>query len=299
MIVRPRVSIVTPSFNQAPFIERTLRSVLDQQIEGLEYVVCDGASTDETVDILRRYTGRVRWVSEPDHGQADAVNKALRMTSGDIIGWLNSDDVYFPGSIAYVVRYFEEHPEVDIVYGDACHIDERDEVLEQYYTEDWDFERLKDVCFVCQPSVFFRRRVVERFGMLDASLRYCMDYEFWLRVGEKTPLVRLPSTIAGSRMYRANKTLGSRVPVHAEINTMLRRRLGAVPSRWLYNYAFAAYDTRGWSRADLHRHALFFLGHLAVAHLRWQRSLPWSVVRTATEWFWQSREAARQARAGR
>jgi glycosyltransferase involved in cell wall biosynthesis len=295
MTAAPRISIVTPSYNQGPFIERTIRSVLEQPVEGLEYVVCDGGSTDATADVLRRYEGRLRWVSERDGGQADAVNKGLVMTNGPVIGWLNSDDVYYPGALAAVLGFFDAHPEVDIVYGDADHIDERDAVLEPYYTEDWDYERLKDVCFICQPSAFFRRRVVERHGGLDASLRYCMDYEYWLRIGRTTPFVRVPERLAGSRLYASNKTLGSRIAVHAEINDMLRRTIGEVPTRWLYNYAFAAYDAQGWPREALHHHPWTLASRLVYAYLRWRRSLPPSVFLTLNTWFRQSRRAAQRA----
>jgi glycosyltransferase involved in cell wall biosynthesis len=296
MTLPPRLSIVTPSFNQAPYIERTLRSVLEQGIEGLEYVVCDGGSTDGTVEILHRYTGQVRWVSERDNGQADAVNKALGMTSGEVIGWLNSDDIYYPGALEHVLRFFDQHPDVEILYGDANHIDENDRIMEPYYTEAWDFERLKDVCFLCQPAVFFRRSVVRRHGVLDARLRYCMDYEYWLRIGRTTPFARVPHTLAGSRLYASNKTIGSRIAVHTEINDMLKRTIGVVPTRWLYNYAFAVYDARGWDRRDLHAHALTFSRSLTGAYLRWRRSLSFSVFQTLWLWFRDSWSAAREAR---
>jgi glycosyltransferase involved in cell wall biosynthesis len=293
--VAPPISIVTPSFNQGRFVERTLRSVLDQGVAGLEYFVADGGSTDETVDVLRRYDGRLRWVSRPDGGQADAVNQALAATSGEVIGWLNSDDVYLPGALDAVLRFFSDHPEVDVVYGDAQHIDEHDAVLEPYYTEDWDFARLADVCYLCQPAVFFRRRVVERFGPLDASLRYCMDYEYWLRVGAAVPFVRIPGVLAGSRLYETNKTLGSRVAVHVEIAQMMKRRLGRVPERWIWNYAYAVVDARGADRARIHRHGLRLLAALAGGYLRWTGRVPLAQLRRA---WWSIKDSRRRERAG-
>ena len=174
-----KVSIVTPSFNQGQFIERTLQSVACQTGASIEHVVFDGGSTDTTLDVLNRFSPKVRWVSEKDKGQTDAVNKGIRGTDGEIIGWLNSDDIYYPGTISQVVSFFKDNPEIDVVYGMADHIDINDQAFEAYPTEPWNFERLQETCFISQPALFFRRRVVEKCGLLDESLNYCMDYEYW------------------------------------------------------------------------------------------------------------------------
>lgn len=281
------VSVVTPSFNQGRFIERTIQSVLSQGIAGLEYFVADGGSTDETVDILQRYDGHLRWISAKDHGQADGVNKGIRATSGEIIGWLNSDDIYYPGALAAVLDFFERNPDIDVVYGEADHIDENNKIIEPYYTEDWDYERLKEICFLCQPTIFFRRRLTEKAGLLDPRLRYCMDYEYWLRLGHMTPFVRIERKLAGSRMYSDNKTTRARVAVHEEINNMLKRKLGMVPSRWIYSYAHAVVDQRGYDRKSPMKNFKYvwtLIGVSSISFLRWrQRPFPRDI-RTMAKW---------------
>lgn len=232
-----RLSVITPSWNQGAFIERTIRSVLDGQMN-VEYLVVDGASSDQTVDILKRYEDRLSWISEPDRGQADAVNKGIARTHGELIGWLNSDDIYYPGAIVKAAQFLQTHPEIDVVYGNAYHIDPEDRIIEPYPTQQWDARKLRESCFLCQPAVFFRRKVVEEHGPLDASLRYCMDYEYWLRLADAgVKFAYLPELLAGSRLHGQTKTLGQRRQAHEEINDMLYARYGRVPERWLLNYS--------------------------------------------------------------
>src|SRR6185436_2404290 len=140
-----------------------------------------------------------------------------RRAGGDVIGWLNSDDVYYPDACARVLELFANRPELDVVYGEADHIDEDDRVIEPYYTEPFNYERLKDVCFLCQPAVFFRRSVVDRYGELQTGLRYCMDYEYWLRILAARPPFFLREKLAGSRLHAETKTLGSKEAFHREI----------------------------------------------------------------------------------
>ncbi|MCF8127331.1 MAG: glycosyltransferase [Deltaproteobacteria bacterium] len=281
------ISIVTPSFNQGAFIERTINSVLKQNVPSLEYMVVDGASTDGTVEILKRYENHLKWVSEKDKGQTEAVNKGIGLTCGDIIGWLNSDDIYYPKTLSRVIRFFEEHPDVDVVYGEADHIDENDQILEPYYTEDWNYERLKNICFLCQPAVFFRRDIVKRFGLLDENLKYCMDYEYWLRLGAEIPFARLKRKLAGSRLYRENKTLGQRAPVHKEINDMLRNRLGNVPDKWIYNYAHALVDRKILNRNKPFNDLLYvmmLIGVSSIGFFHWRGNLPLHSAKTMGKW---------------
>ena len=240
-----KFSVVTPSYNQGPFIERTIQSVLSQKGVDLEYIVCDGGSSDSTVEVLRQYDASLTWVSEADGGQADAVNKGIEATQGDIIAWINSDDIYYAEAFAKVSQIFETYPEVQVVYGNANHIDKCDRIIEPSPTENWSYQRLKDVCFISQPATFFRRDLVNQYGGLNASLNFCMDYELWLRYGKHTDFFYLPEVLAGSRLYQDTKTLGQRVAVHYEINEMLKEKFSLVPEKWVLSYTSILVEEKG------------------------------------------------------
>lgn len=278
MLTGYKVSIITPSFNQGKFIERTILSVLSQHCPQVEYLVVDGGSKDDTLTVLQRYAAKIKIISEPDNGQADAVNKGLKLTTGEIIGWLNSDDIYYPNAIGAVCEFFDKNPDIDIVYGDANHIDTDDNVLEPYYTEDWDMERLREICFICQPSVFFRRGIVEKYGMLDETLHFCMDYEYWLRLANKgVRFSRIPTLIAGSRLHQDTKTLSSKVKVHAEINDMLKKKLGYVPDRWLSNYAHIITDEVSNIPRENWKFPLVIALRLFLGSIKWNKKINKSV----------------------
>jgi len=283
-----KISIVTPSYNQGQFIERTLQSVASQSVPGveIEHVVFDGGSKDNTVAVLERVKPAVRWVSKKDRGQTDAVNQGIRATDGDIIGWLNSDDIYYPGALAAVADFFTTHPEIDVVYGMADHIDVDDKAFEDYPAEPWDFKRLQQTCFICQPALFFRRKVVEQYGALDESLNYCMDYAYWLRLGKAgVHFAFLEKKLAGSRLYADNKTLGARVKVHGEINDMFKDMFGRVPDRWLSNYAHARVEAR-LSRDKAPRRFVFELALWTVlSALRWNQRVSLAMCKELKKWF--------------
>jgi glycosyltransferase involved in cell wall biosynthesis len=289
-----KFSVVTPSFNQGRFIERTLRSVAAQRQDlppgvTVEHVVYDGGSTDETLAVLRAFAPAVRWVSGRDGGQADAVNRAIRATDGDVVGWLNSDDVYYPGALARVAAFLQQHPQVDVVYGMADHIDVDDRPFEPYPSREWDFERLRETCFICQPALFLRRRATERAGLLDERLHYCMDYEYWLRLGKGgARFAYLPAKLAGSRLYGENKTLGARVQVHREINDMMLRTFGRVPESWIYNYAHAVVDESISRERQPQRFARAVAWRSLGAALRWNRVPSRALCRTVAGWVRQS-----------
>ena len=180
----PRISVITPSFNQAPFLERTLRSVLDQNYPNLEFIVIDGGSSDGSVEILKKYESQLAyWVSERDQGQSHALNKGFARATGEIVGWLNSDDLYSPDTLAYVGKWFAEHPQHDLFYGGLYLIDGDDRIQNAVWagTDDprYTFRVSLDVH---QQSLFWRRELMERAGMIDESLRFSMDLDFIIRL---------------------------------------------------------------------------------------------------------------------
>lgn len=204
----PRVTIVTPSYNQGRFIEDTIRSVLDQGYPDLEYIVIDGGSTDQTLDVLKKYAGQLSWFSEPDGGQTDAINKGMKRARGDIVAWLNSDDMYAPGVIRQAVAAFAQRPDVALVYGDAQWLDADGRAIGSCVsTEPFNRKRLLYYSnFICQPTTFFRRKALEEVGFLNEALHYVMDYELWLKLSQKHRTVYLPQLIARVRCYPETKT---------------------------------------------------------------------------------------------
>ena len=231
----PLVSIVTPSFNQAAFLRRTIESVLSQTYRNIEYVVMDGGSTDGSVDILRSYGDRIRWLSERDRGQAHAINKGFALCRGQIRGYLNSDDTLQPDAIEKVVRFFADNPRYDMVYGDANYIDKEDHVTGKYNTADYTFARLMQDCCVCQPAAFWRDRTAAAVGPFDESLDIVMDYDYWLRIARSGSHIKhLPEVLANSRRYLETKTLSRREDVYAEIFEVCARHGGYVAPGYFY-----------------------------------------------------------------
>lgn len=226
------VTIVTPSYNQGRFLEATIRSVLGQDYPGLEYLVIDGGSTDETLGILRRYHQQLTWVSEPDAGQSDAINKGFRRAGGEVIAWLNSDDVYLPGAVRKAVEYLEQHPSVAMVYGDADYIDQSGRFLKPYLSQEFNLAELALSCFICQPAVFLRRTAVAEVGWLDPNLHYTMDYDLWIRLGQKYPVAHLPEKLACFRAHAGAKTFAGRERLYEEATRTARKHFGYVPHPW-------------------------------------------------------------------
>jgi glycosyltransferase involved in cell wall biosynthesis len=205
----PTITIVTPSFEQGHYLERTLYSVVNQNYPALEYVVQDGGSTDDTVEVLRRYDGSLqRWASERDEGQGDAINRGFAHTSGEIMAYLNSDDLLLPGSLAYVARYFSSHPDVDVVYGNRMMIDEHDGHIGSQVLPRHDDHELTLLDFVPQETLFWRRSAWDAAGgKIDASLRFAIDWDLLLRLRESgAKMARLPRFLGAFRVHDEQKT---------------------------------------------------------------------------------------------
>lgn len=205
----PKVSIVTPSFNQGEFIEETIRSVLLQGYPNLEYCIIDGGSTDESVNIIRKYEHWVHyWVSEPDEGQTDAINKGLKRAAGDIVAYLNSDDVYCPGAVNQVIHFFDLNPNVSMVYGDVIHIDQYGQIISNVNSSSFDIIKyLMGSFYLPQPTVFFKSILLKKIGYFDTKYNLAMDKEYWVRVIFNCKTSYLSSTIAIARIYDEAKSI--------------------------------------------------------------------------------------------
>jgi len=229
--VLPLVSIVTPSYNQGQFLEQTIQSVLDQEYPHIEYIVIDGGSTDGSLEILRRYSNRLAyWESEPDQGQAQAINKGLIRATGSILSWLNSDDLLLPETVERAIRFFIEHPEIDVVYGRIERIDEQGRLIPTPKLPKDRVTFAKELVIgeslVNQPGTFWRRLAMERAGLLDESLRYAMDYEYWMRIAMNGGrFLRLDEIVARFRLSGFSKTVGQTAAMAVEQYTVLERLL--------------------------------------------------------------------------
>ena len=201
-----KVSIVTPSYNQGQFIEETIRSVLFQGYPNLEYIIIDGGSTDGSVDIIRKYEPWLAyWVSEPDQGQANAINKGWRRSSGEVMAWLNSDDVYLPKAVGDVTEFLCSNGSVDVAYGDAFYIDERSQTIERFIAHHFDLLKLLHYNILPQPAAFIRRNAIVKVGGLDESFHLCLDHDLWLRMSGKCRFQYIQKPWAQYRLHPSSK----------------------------------------------------------------------------------------------
>ena len=208
----PLVSIITPSFNQARYLEATINSVLGQDYPSIEYIIVDGGSTDESADIIKKHEGRIAWwVSEQDKGQTDAINKGFNRATGDILAWINSDDTYNPGAVSAAVKYLLENPEVAMVYADCNFIDENDKVIGKFNAAQTDYHRLREgYVHIPQQTMFFRAKYWKELGPLDPSFYFAMDYDLWTRIAAHAPFKYLAGqTWANFRLHTSGKTVAA------------------------------------------------------------------------------------------
>jgi glycosyltransferase involved in cell wall biosynthesis len=207
----PLVSIVTPSYNQARYLEQTIRSVLEQDYPNIEYLVADGGSTDGSLDLIRRYADRLAWwVSEKDRGQTDAINKGFARAKGDILAWINSDDTYEPHAVAEAVEFLVSHPEVGLVYGNANYIDENGSPLGHFPAAQTDFRRLRrGYVHIPQQAAFWRADLWREVGPLDPSFYFAMDYDLWVRLAGRTSLQYVPRLWANFRLHSQGKSVAA------------------------------------------------------------------------------------------
>ncbi len=207
-----KVSIITPSFNQARYIEATIRSVLGQDYPSLEYIIVDGGSSDGAVEIIRRHADQLAWwVSEKDAGQTDALNKGFARATGEILAWINSDDTYEPGAVAAAVDYLTSHPEIGMVYADTNFIDEQGRVIGRFSAAQTDYRRLRQgYVHIPQQAAFFRADLWNQVRPLDLDFYFAMDYDLWVRLAKLAPFAYLPGqTWANFRLHQSAKTISA------------------------------------------------------------------------------------------
>ncbi len=205
----PLVSIVTPSFNQAEYLEETILSVLGQNYPHLEYWIIDGGSTDGSLEIIQKYRSRLAgWVSEKDQGQTDAINKGFARANGQILAWLNSDDTYLPGAVSEAVALLEEHPSWGMVYGDTRFIKSNGDVIGKFPASQTDYEKLRQgYVHIPQQASFFRAKLWKKVGPLDPTFYFAMDYDLWIRLSKLAPLVYVRRDWANFRLHGMGKTI--------------------------------------------------------------------------------------------
>ncbi|QDT63417.1 glycosyltransferase family 2 protein [Calycomorphotria hydatis] len=228
----PRISIVTPSYNQAEFLGRTIESVLGQNYPALEYVVRDGASTDGSVEIIESYSDQLtRWVSEPDDGQADAIVKGFSESTGEIMGWLNSDDLLLPGTLNTVANYFQQHPEVDAVYGNRVMIDADDREVGRWVLPPHNSRVLRWFDYVPQETLFWRRELWDRVGGIDPSFRFALDWDLLLRfLDAGAKFAHLPKFLGAFRVHDDQKSIAWAQKVgKPEVKKLRLKHLGFAP----------------------------------------------------------------------
>jgi glycosyltransferase involved in cell wall biosynthesis len=257
----PRVTIVTPSYNQGKYIEATIRSVIEQDYPCIEYFIVDGGSKDDSVEVIRRYADRLDWwISEKDDGHADALNKGFERATGEILAWLNSDDTYASsGVVSEAVAFLQEHPEVGMVYADASVIDDAGQVIGQFPARQTDYRRmLRGSVHIPQATTFFRASLYRQVGPLSLSLFFGFDYDLWVKLAKITEVRYLPRCWANFRLHESGKSIVNDDRCYPDMIRVYQREVGRGIS-WLHLryglrrlvYAWLPVRVRVWLRKAL------------------------------------------------
>ncbi len=246
------VSIVTPSYNQAAYLGKTIQSVLNQTYRDIEYFVMDGGSQDGSLDVIHKYADRLKgWVSEKDRGQTDAINKGFARANGEILAWINSDDTYEPDAVASAVEYLTSHPDVGLVYADAKFINENDKVIGTFPAAQTSYTKLRQgYVHIPQQAAFFRASLWKQVAPLDPSFYFAMDYDLWVRIAKLAPVVYTPGYWANFRLHGDAKTINADDRCWPEMLKVHYRDGGSFFSQIVFKY---------------------YLRILAGPYLRWKR----------------------------
>lgn len=268
----PKISIITPSFNQGQFIEETIRSVLLQGYPNLEYIIIDGKSTDNSVEIIRKYEKWLTyWVSESDGGQSNAINKGLVRANGELVAWLNSDDTYYPGALQTIAVAFSKRPDIGLFYG-ACDLVDEKGLRIRTKGGPWDYARLLRRCYIGQPATFINKKLLGSMIYLDESLWQSLDWELWIRLGLLTSGHFISVPLATARMWEGCKTFKS-VSRHNNEHSLVLKRLwkqNSFPSHLRYQ-ASAALAENDWNEGkfNIQNRAYFHAAKSFILALRY------------------------------
>lgn len=284
-----KISFIIPSYQQGSYIGKCLDSILEQGLEPSRYevIVVDGGSTDQTLELLKHHPLQPKWTSQSDGGQANALNRGMREATGDLIAWINSDDFYLPDALATVLDKFHNNPSCRVLYGNAIRVDAQGSRIMDYPVEDWNYDRLIEKCFLCQPATFFLREVLLDHGYLNEHFHLALDLEFWLRIGRHEPFLRIPEFLAAAREYSTNKSHSFPLRMQVEAlragymhsGMLSKKRLWAIAENIVFLH------NKGLKKAlrnpgnNPFRHAYFWickiLSYLRLRAQAWCRVLPW------------------------